>query len=283
MTNSIACFDMTMSRTQCEADELQEWLKTNTKKWGFQGEVGAEGYKHWQGRFSLIKKTRLSTLIKTFPWKGGDDGSVRLSCTSDNARQEINFYNYVTKDDMTATGERYTDKDTYIPRQIKKIKELKIWQQTIITLLEKPDDDHINVIIDGEGYSGKSTLALWAECHGLGFAMPPVSDMKDMMQIAMEMKQQRAYFIDIPRSVDQTRMTSFWAGIESLKRGKVYDLRYKYRQKLIDAPHIWVFMNQEPNINAITTRRWKLWRIEEEELVRIPMAELMKELNGASL
>ena len=113
--------------------------------------------------------------------------------------------------------------------------------------------------------------------------MPPVSDMKDMMQIAMEMKPQRAYFIDIPRSVDQTRMTSFWAGIESLKRGKVYDLRYKYRQKLIDAPHIWVFMNQEPNINAITTRRWKLWRIEEEELVRIPMAELMKELNGASL
>ncbi len=262
-------WDITIARTQCTAEELKLWLKKNTKKWGFQGEIGATtGYEHWQGRFSLITRLRLNTLIKTFPWKGDENGSVRLSYTSNNARQELNFYNYVLKDDMTATGERYSDMDLYTPRQIRKINKLRLWQEKIIEKIEQPDDDHINVIIDQEGYSGKSTLALWAECHKLGFAMPPVSDMKDIMQIAMEIKPQKCYFIDIPRSVDQTKMTSFWAGIECLKRGKVYDLRYKYRQKLIDSPHIWVFMNQMPNLQAITNRRWKLWKIEEEELIR---------------
>jgi len=107
-------WDITIARTQCTAEELKLWLKKNTKKWGFQGEIGATtGYEHWQGRFSLITRLRLNTLIKTFPWKGDENGSVRLSYTSNNARQELNFYNYVLKDDMTATGERYSDMDLY--------------------------------------------------------------------------------------------------------------------------------------------------------------------------
>jgi len=58
----IAChvWDITIARTQCTADELKIWLKKNTKKWGFQAEIGATtGYEHWQGRFSLITKVRL--------------------------------------------------------------------------------------------------------------------------------------------------------------------------------------------------------------------------------
>lgn len=271
--DEIAChvWDITIARTLCTADELKLWCETNCKKWGFQGEVGGEfGYEHWQGRFSLIVKVRKGTLIKNFPFRQmeGRRGSVRISYTSNNARNDANFYNYVLKDDMTATGERYSDRDKYIPRQIRKIEGLRLWQNEVIKSIEQPDDDHINVIIDQAGYSGKSTLALWAECRGLGFAMPPVNEMKDVLQIAYEIEPQKCYFIDIPRSVDQTKMTSFWAGIECLKRGKVYDLRYKYRQKLIDSPHIWVFMNSMPNLNAITNRRWKLWRIKEEGLIR---------------
>lgn len=286
--SACACFDVTISREVVEADELKAWMGANTKKWGFQREIGAaNGYDHWQGRFSLIKKLRLSTLVKTFPWKGGHDGSVKLSYTSDNARQDMLFYNYVTKKDCTATGERYTDKDTYIPRQIRKIKKLKVWQQKIITINETPDDDHINVVIDYKGYIGKSTLALWAECHGLGFAMPPV-EIKEMMQIALDRKTYLAYFIDIPRSLDQLKLGAFWAGIESLKRGKVYDLRYKYRQRLIDAPHIWVFMNEDPDIRAITERRWKLWSVADGDLKKVDISVLKKpkvkrRLKGATL
>ncbi len=263
----ISVWDFTLSKKDCpEGWELKRWLKNNCKRWGFQGEIGTlTGFVHWQGRFSLKNenKVRLAGIRKQFEWPG------HLSITSNPNRTGDNFYAYSTKDYTAIEGERWTNKDPYIPRQIREITKLYPWQDTVIKKCKEYDRDHVNVIIAPKGFEGKSTLALWAQCHGLGFAVPPVNTMKDMMQILMEVPTQKAYFIDIPRAFRGDWEPEFWVGIECIKRGKIYDLRYKYREKLIDSPHIWVFMNRMPNVNCITIRRWKLWNIVEGELRQI--------------
>ena len=270
--SACAVWDFTLSKELNPNHwELKRWLVNNCKLWGFQGEIGGKtGFVHWQGRFSLSGKIkhRKATMLKAFPFK---IASNALSVTSNANRGGDSFYEYMSKDNTAIEGERWTDKDKYVPRQIREITKLYKWQQTIVDSLKEWDKDHINVVICPTGFTGKSTLAMWCQCNGLGFCVPPVATLKDMMEILMAVKTEKAYFIDIPRAFKGDWEPEFWAGIECIKRGKIFDLRYRYNEKIIDAPHIWVFMNRMPNTLCITKRRWKLWNIVEGELRGIKM------------
>ena len=98
--NAVCVWDFTIPFDRISVKELKEILKDKCKKWVFQVEVGASGYKHYQGRVSLKVKSR-----KAFNMDCGVHWSVT---SSDNMENDF----YCVKDDTRVEGP-YRDSDKY--------------------------------------------------------------------------------------------------------------------------------------------------------------------------
>jgi len=254
--NAVCVWDFTIPIDKITADELKNKLKEHAKSWCFQGEQGATtGYKHWQGRISLKVKSR----------KGPDiiDG-IHWSITSDENKDNM-FY--CLKDETRIEGPyKDTDRERYIPRQYRDIK-LYDWQQQIKDSATVFEPRKINLIYDEKGNSGKSTIASICELLYDGIDMPPLNDFKElialMCDICMDENQRnpRIVFFDLPRALDKERLFGMYSAIEQIKKGKLYDCRYKYKKWWIDAPQCWVFSNILPDRKMLSADRWNLWTI----------------------
>jgi len=119
--NACCVYDFTDNNFS-ELCEVLKWCKTYCKKWSFVGECGTTSKKnHWQGRVSLKLKKRLTAITNPL----GFHFSITSKSNMDNTF-------YIEKGD-TAITDIYsdTDEELYIPRQIREIKELYIWQEQI--------------------------------------------------------------------------------------------------------------------------------------------------------
>lgn len=271
MTSPIWVFDFTIS-DEGWSEELINRIKKLSKKWGYQKEIGEKsGYVHWQGRISLHDKLRLSTIIKQIPIKGKWTPTSKECSTGDR------FYEYTTKEDTRVEGP-WTDKEEqkFIPRQIREIETLLPWQNSVIEKIKQWDTRHIDVLVDMEGCRGKSILAGYAHCHGLGRRVPSLNNYKDLMGMLMCMPTSKAYFIDMPKAIDKNSLGEFYAAMETLKDGYLFDTRYVFKEKWIDSPNIWVFTNQSINRTLLSKDRWRIWMISDND-------ELIGGLSGASL
>lgn len=265
-TAYVKTYDFTASCKSIEQVDVVDLLNKHCKKWCFQKEKGADsGFEHFQGRMSLKTKTRLNSAIKLFPgW--------HLSVTS-KANADNNFY--VTKEDTRVDGPWSSEDENssnYIPRQIRDIKNLYPWQQTVIddAAPDKFDTRTINVIVDISGNHGKSILKTWIEVHGIGCALPYANDYKDLMRAVMDRPTRRLYIVDMPRAIKKEQLFQFYSGIEDIKNGVAWDDRYHFRQKFFDCPNIWVFTNTVPDFSLLSKDRWRLWGFDADNaLVRM--------------
>ena len=53
-------------------------------------------------------------------------------------------------------------------------------------------------------------------------------------------------------------------GIECLKDGEVFDMRYGAKLKTFERPHVMVFANCKPIFDAATSDRWNIFEIDHE-------------------
>lgn len=271
MTENACCvWDFTLGAKYTSVEDLKKIFRLHCKKWAFQLEKGGEsGYEHYQGRISLTAKGRLPQVKNIFGIK-----ETHLSITSKENRDNC-FY--VTKEETRIAGP-WTDQDTevYIPRQYRGILEnLYPWQRHIWEHIEDFEPRKINIVYDPEGNKGKSTLAAIVELHQRGIDVPPCNDGEKLIQsvadilISTQNRTPGAIFVDLPRSMDQTKLFGMYQAIEQIKKGKVYDFRYKYQYWWFDSPQIWVFCNTMPHQGYVSADRWVLWEINaESELVR---------------
>lgn len=266
--NSPLCtWDFTCPDESFELCELKEILKSNCKKWSFQKEKGNKsGYVHYQGRFSLKMKKRKPQVIELF---GGTECKVSFTPTSNENRNNM-FY--VEKDETRIDGP-WSDKDEeiYIPRQFEgKIKNLYPFQQEIWDSYDEFNDRNINCIICDRGNVGKSMISSLCDLYGRGYDIPAINDPEKLIQavcnILMAKKDRNPgiFFIDIPRSMKQDKLFGLFNAIEQIKKGKVYDTRYKYTEWWFDSPQIWVFMNTCPNMSYLSMDRWNLYEISKK-------------------
>lgn len=237
------------------------------KKYSFQGEEGDNtGYRHYQGRFNLKKKKRLKQVLEIFEAYPG----IHLSPTS--GANKSNMF-YVTKQDTRIDGPWRDPEDTlYIPKQFRN-KTLYPWQEKVIEISKIFNDRQVNLIYDKKGNSGKSTLASICELQYNCIDMPPINDMKELVQVAhgickgKNLRDPMAFFMDMPRAMDKSKLHGIYTAIEQIKKGKLYDVRYKYEDWWIDSPAIWVFSNIQPDQELLSRDRWKIWNIKGKELV----------------
>lgn len=252
--NAVCVFDFTISKSKGSVETITECCKRDCKKWMFQQECGEGGYEHFQGRVSLKVKSRTGP-----KWGLGEHWSVT---SSENHTNEF----YVCKQDTRVAGP-WSDRDTYIPRQVRDLILLP-WQQSIIDDKNNWNTRNINCVICKEGNIGKSTLVTYAGAHKLARRIPMLESYKDFMRMVMDCPKSNLYLVDFPRSMNKTNCAGFWSAIETVKDGYAYDDRYGFREEYFDCPNIWVFMNTEPDLALLSRDRWVTWEVTQDTLKR---------------
>lgn len=276
---AVKIWDFTLNCEYCQKDTLIELLEKHCERWTFQQEQGDKnGYVHWQGRVCLKIATRLTGIVKL-----GFPVQTHWSRTSNPSKGNV-FY--VVKEDTRIDGP-WTDKDEkiIIPEDLAEIKEWKPWQQAVRDLITRNDKRNVHVIIDKKGNHGKTTLALWMHAYGEALRMPPVNSLEKIMQVAYDMKDYPCYVIDLPRAMNKNKLDELFQGIEELKNGYVYDLRYEAKIRLMKKkPAVIVFSNKVPDKTYLSKDRWKFWWVDDdEELYRgVPPDEEEEEEIGSS-
>ena len=278
--NACATWDFRMTAEDATPEQVITQLKSLCKKYSFQLEQGSEtGYKHYQGRFSLIKKHRKNDLMKLFTIIKVPN---YLEPTVEGVHIKGDLF-YVLKDETRLEGpwdER--DSNKYIPRQYQNLMDkLMPFQRQIFDSGEVFDTRSINLIFDTNGNNGKSTISVLCQLMGHGIDMPPVNDANLLVQSlcdiceAKKLRNPSPICLDLPRAMAKDRLYGLYTAIEQIKKGKLYDFRYSYKEWWIDSPQIWVFSNFLPDLDMLSADRWKIWIIDtDKKLVNYRPSEL---------
>lgn len=266
MSSKCAVYDFRANFDYYDVDKLKVWLRANTKKWVFQLEQGDSGYKHWQGRFSLIKKREKHNVLKLF---ADIKAPNYLEPTTNEEAKKGSFF-YVLKEDTRILGP-FKDTDPseqptadYIPTHLRNL-TLRDWQQMIIDSKKKRNIRKVNYVFDPVGNHGKSYVASVAELYHGGIDMPPINDFEKLIatlcNICMDqnIRDPGLIFIDMPRAQRKDQLYGMYSAIEQIKKGKLYDMRHHYKCWWIEIPEVWVFANVLPDMQALSLDRWKLW------------------------
>lgn len=232
----------------------------------FQLETGARGYEHWQCRVQLIhKKTCSAVLSELVPAIGGN-----WSVTSNGVHPGPKAFSYVMKEDSRVEGpwddtSVLTEKPP-LTRQLQKFMEYSFygWQELAYGLLQQEDDRWIHLWLDPSGNMGKSIFVEFVEYQGVGFEMPPMRHMEDIMQFAHSFPPQKAYIIDMPRGMKKDKLADFYAGLETIKNGVTYDKRYVGKKRRMDRPQILVFTNSLPAFELMSRDRWRVYVMQKD-------------------
>jgi len=265
----VASWDFRINETSYTLGELKDACSKLGKKWCFQLEEGdTSGYRHYQGRLSLFKKKRGAELAALWQ-KCGDLPNYIGPTLSQNQGNEF----YQQKLDTRIDGP-WTNKDTiqFIPTEFAS-QNLRPWQTDLLTKSSTASSRQVDVIVDTAGNHGKSWISAWCHLHNKGYDIPPIGRAEDLMAAVMGMlmakedRDPKIIFVDLPRSMKQDKLQSLFVALESIKKGRVYDFRYAYKEWWFNSPRVWCFMNQVPDAGYLSADRWKLWKIEDDQLV----------------
>lgn len=258
-------FKFTLKYDECPDEKiLIRWLKANCKKWVFQHEKGEEtGYHHYGGRLSLRKKKRVPEMIN-FVLKNNTKEINKMSVQPEVTENDDDFYD--TKEETRIEGPWCDrDEEIYIPRQCREIAEtLRPWQQKILDDVGIWNTRTINMIYDPLGNIGKSTFCTYMAATRKARQLPTVNDYKDLLGIVCDLPTSNMYLIDMPRALKKDKLGGLYSGIESIKGGFAFDMRYSYKEKFFDCPNIWVFSNVLPDWGMLSMDRWRIWKVNKE-------------------
>lgn len=261
-------YDITVKAENRTVEQMREFMKDWAKKYVFQLEVGVGGYEHYQCRVSLIKKRRLHEIVEL------TREHLEGACWTVTSNKNKLDWLYVYKKDTRKAGPWTSDDvEKYIPYQYQGlVQNLRPWQQEVWDSADHRDMRSINFVYDFMGNNGKSTIAALMDLHERAIDLPPVNDAEKLIEsvcdilMAKNERDPKCVFVDMPRAMDKKRLGSLYSAIEQLKKGKVYDMRYKYRFWWFDSPQIWVFGNIEPDLSLMSRDRWRLWQIVDDKL-----------------
>lgn len=261
MANAVASFRWRHTYGKIERTDIINWLRKYCKKWAFQLEEGDSGYKHYQGNLSLVKKRRVNELSKLFT-------DIEMFEYIKPAHDVESVYEL--KEDTRIDGP-WTSEDevVYIPRQYRHIKDFYPYQLDILKWLTEFEIRKCKLIYDPKGCRGKTTIASIAELKYGAIDLPPLNDLNDIISMlcdecmGLNLRNPSGVFFDLPRAMDKTRLHGIFSSFEQIKKGKLFDKRYKYKKWWIDSPQIFIFTNWIPDLDMLSKDRWELLTINE--------------------
>ncbi len=261
----------------------------------FGREVGTQGTPHLQGYFCLRNKQRLTT-IKQIPGlyraclavRQGTHLQASTYCKKDGDFDEYGeppaigqkatfaeFRDWVADQEEAPTirdvweqfpnlAGRYSkavqDCIELFGRQPSLVTgDLRMWQHRVNSIVNaEADDRKIVFVIDPDGNSGKSWLTrYWFSNRGgtQFLSIAKRDDLAHTIDVSNDL-----FVFDIPRG--SLHMLQYGV-LEQLKNRMIFSPKYNSCHKIIRSKsvHVVVFTNEEPDMNALTSDRYKIIRL----------------------
>jgi hypothetical protein len=266
-----------LNGSEWEPEQVTRALSKICKSYVYQLEKGETIEQlHYQGTFRLFKRSTkrplLILLTRAFECAINDAPQYCEPSTS-NLNKSFNYDCYATKIQTRVNGP-YTDKDNinkvFIPPQFRiEINKLYCYQRKIFEDVTY-NDRIISCIVDTKGCTGKSTIANMCEILKGGFVVPPINNGKKLVQVVYKycvdnnIRKTIDIFIDMPRCMSKDKLYNLYSAIDQIKRGCLYDTRYKFKKWYIDSPRIWIFTNEIPDLNLLSKDMWKIYTLNKE-------------------
>lgn len=242
-----------------DIENIVNYFVSLNSKYVIGREIGENETPHLQGYFCAKNQVRFSTLKNKFP-------KVHWEKAKGNLKQN---YNYCTKDGNFITNieteENFREKLKNECLIEYKNVVWKHWQQEIIdTCNEVADNRTINWYWEPDGNSGKSFLAKYlCITKNVVIAEGKKNDVFNQINTCiMQGRKPEIIILDIPRyNLEYIN----YGLIEQVKNGCVYSGKYEGGMCIFKSPHIFIFANEEPDIDKMSLDRWNIVRIGEEE------------------
>lgn len=261
-TASPACFRycFTLNNySNVEIENVLKFCKENCKSWIFGKEIGENQTPHLQGFFKLKKKMRI-TEFKTIP------GILRAHFEKCKGTDQENI-TYCSKD-----GDYFKSDDIKVKSKLIIIKDLRPWQEQLKTMLMgKPDDRTIIWIYDLVGNSGK-TCFLKYMVHTYGCIFTTGGKNADIINLIFNEKDymlsdNAIVMWNLPRTISKEYIS--YQAIESIKDGLICNNKFECGSFCCNSPHVVIFTNIYPKVESLSKDRWKIFSIENNELIKI--------------
>lgn len=263
--NALAVWDVRWNAKGIEKDDIIKELEGVAKKYVFQLEEGDGGYRHYQGRISLIKKRRHKEkhlLLKLF--KKHPPQYLEPTCNEEAGGFNSGDSFYCMKEDTRVAGPwKDTDEVKVLTKQMQlfEVMDYRPYQESLLKMATIFDMRKIDLIYDPLGNIGKSVFAEHLEYLGIAEEIPPFRMMDDIFQWVATRPIKQCYLVDMPRGMKKDKLGDFYSGIEVIKNGVAYDKRYKAHKIRFDRPRVFVFTNSLPNFTFMSKDRWNVWNV----------------------
>lgn len=219
-------------------------------KYVFQEEKGENGTPHLQGYIEFKNKVRPSghVGIKEIHWEKCRNTQASIDyCSKEETKVGKTWSNIPLPEKLV---DPLTDKIPYK------------WQQDIIDLCEKkPNDRTIHWYWEPMGNTGKTALCkhLCMKYEALMLS-GKANDIKCGVASWVEKKKPTKVFIfHFTRSMEE--FISYEA-LEAIKDGIFYSGKYESSMVMYNPPHVLVFANFEPKVEALSLDRWRVKRLD---------------------
>lgn len=230
--------------------EEEEEMVKKQEKYIYQEELGTENTKHLQILIWYKNAKHFNVIKRMFPRahieKCNNKKASEKYCCKTESRVRGPYSNYIN-----------------FPKDPLKGKELYNWQKEIIEIIKgEPDERKIYWYYEKVGNRGKTSLAkhICLNNEDTIYISGKAKDMKYAITMReLENKKTKTCILDFARTRENYIS---YEGIEEIKNGIFFNTKYESKMIIMDTPHIIIFANYEPEIEALSLDRWVIREIQ---------------------
>ena len=229
------CFTLN-NWTELEYSSIVPIFRSNCKVLIIGAEIGDNGTPHLQGYCEFKTKVRPKSLFNE---------RIHWEKARGNKKQNLDYCSKEGKI-LISFG---------CPKPLSLITELYPWQLDIEKLIQTtPDDRSIYWYWDADGNVGKTQFMKY--CVAKYKALPCIGGkFTDIMNLVFnqDMDETECCIFNVPRG---HRECISYSSLEAIKDGIVVNTKYETGYKLFNSPHVIVFANFPPDMDALSKDRW---------------------------
>lgn len=242
---------------ESKKDSLVRIFYTICKNFSFQLERGLKtNYIHIQGSLELNKPMRYTEfkLPKDIYWEGSRSICANFYCEKEETK---------IMDTITFGNEQ--------ERPLKLITDLRPWQQTVNDLIKlEPDDRTINWVYNQYGDAGKTKITKYLFVNSK-IICSTGGKISDIANIIYNEKNNGFKLNNIWTMIFNFNCSNegyiSYKSIEAVKDGLITNTKYESGTLIFNCPHVWIFANELPDYSKLSLDRWKIWTIDNHELI----------------
>lgn len=243
-------------------ETLETLFKKICKRYIFQKEMGSNGTPHIQGTICLKKAMRWEEfkLPKEIHWE--------------KTLHVESAFAYCSKTETRVGTEVYRWPVIVEKAELRIISNLKPWQSSVMDIIKPdiPDERTIHWVFDENGCMGKTVFSkyLYSKENAIiatGGASKDIACLiAGLAKEGRDLNAKTTFVFNFPRSTEGVS----WKAIEMVKDGLITSPKYESSTLVFNCPHVICFSNEMPDLNKLSSDRWMIWKIINEELIPYP-------------